>query len=132
MLRASVRATKNRAPIKAILKVTSEAAKRLRGLMRREEGCVGIEVGVKTQGCSGLTYTLNFVKESPKRAEVVDAEGVTVFVAPKALFSIIGSEMDYIETKLSSEFVFNNPNVGQTCGCGESFMMAGQESRMAR
>jgi len=134
MLRATVRAVKDRAPVKSILNVTAEAAKRLSTLVATQENCVGIEVGVKTQGCSGLTYTLSFVNEAtvPKRAEIVNAEGVTVFITPKALFSVIGSEIDYIETKLSSEFVFNNPNVGGTCGCGESFMMAGQDKKLAR
>lgn len=134
MLRASVRAVKGRAPVNSVLRVTSEAAQRLSSLVATQKDCAGIEVGVKTQGCSGLSYTLDFVTEAkiPKRAEVIDAQGVTVFVSPKALFSIIGSEMDFVENKLSSEFVFNNPNVGGTCGCGESFMMAGQENKKAR
>jgi len=134
MLRASVRAVKGRAPVKSVLRVTTEAAEKLSSLVAGQKDCAGIEVGVKTQGCSGLSYTLEFVKEAkvPKQAEVIDAGGVNVFVSPKALFSIIGSEMDFIENKLNSEFVFNNPNVGGTCGCGESFMMAGHENKKAR
>lgn len=105
--------------------MTSKAAQQLRNLMKTQGEDMAIKVGVRTQGCSGLTYTLDYIpeKDIPSRGEVVQAEGVKVFVHPKALFSIIGSEMDFHQSKLGSEFVFTNPNAQGTCGCGESFMV---------
>ncbi|OAJ40513.1 hypothetical protein BDEG_24236 [Batrachochytrium dendrobatidis JEL423] len=82
----------------------------------------GFQVGTKKKGCSGQTYTLEYVTEKSKFDEVVVQDGVQVLIDSKALFSLIGSEMDYVEDKLSAQFVFNNPNVKEMCGCGQSFM----------
>jgi len=76
---------------------------------------------VKQKGCNGLTYTLDYTKEKGKFDEEVTQDGVKIYIDSKAQLSLLGTEMDYVEHKLASEFVFNNPNIKGTCGCGESF-----------
>jgi iron-sulfur cluster assembly 1 len=83
-----------------------------------------IRVGVKNRGCSGLAYHLEYVDKPGSFDEVVEQEGVKVLIDSKALFSIIGSEMDWQEDKLSARFVFKNPNITEQCGCGESFSVS--------
>ena len=83
-----------------------------------------IRIGVKNKGCSGLAYDLSYVAKPSSLDEVVEQDGVKVLIDSKALFSIIGSEMDWQEDKLSARFVFRNPNVTEQCGCGESFSVS--------
>ncbi|KAF7732535.1 Iron-sulfur assembly protein 1 [Apophysomyces ossiformis] len=80
-----------------------------------------LRVGVKQKGCSGNSYMLEFTDTKGRFDEVVNQDGVTVLVDSKALITVLGSEMDYVEDKLSSHFVFHNPNAKGVCGCGESF-----------
>ena len=102
--------------------VTPAAAARIQALLsKRGKPSLGIRVGVRSRGCSGLTYTLEYADEKGKFDEVVEAEGVTILIDPKASMFIIGTEMDFVEDKLQSGFTFRNPNEKGRCGCGESF-----------
>src|SRR5260221_7241952 len=104
------------------LSVTEPAAERIRALLaKRGKPSLGIRVGVKTRGCSGLSYTLEYADEKGKFDEVVEAKGVTILIDPKASMFLIGTEMDYVDSKLESGFTFKNPNEKGRCGCGESF-----------
>ncbi|KAB8072888.1 hypothetical protein BDV29DRAFT_176517 [Aspergillus leporis] len=107
---------------KAAMKLTPEAVVQLRKLLSQPDPKL-IRVGVKNRGCSGLAYHLEYVEKPGTFDEVVEQEGVKVLIDSKALFSIIGSEMDWLEDKLSRRFVFRNPNIKEQCGCGESFMV---------
>jgi iron-sulfur cluster assembly protein len=104
------------------LSVTEPAAERIRALLaKRGKPSLGIRVGVRSRGCSGLTYTLEYADEKGKFDEVVEANGVTILIDPKATMFILGTEMDFVEDKLQSGFTFRNPNEKGRCGCGESF-----------
>ena len=95
--------------------------KRIKTLLSEQPDSIGLRIGVKQRGCNGLTYVLNYAKEKNKWDEEVTQDGVKVLIDSKAQLTLLGTEMDFVENKLSSEFVFNNPNVKGTCGCGESF-----------
>uniref|UniRef100_A0A1B6CZF8 Iron-sulfur cluster assembly 1 homolog, mitochondrial n=1 Tax=Clastoptera arizonana TaxID=38151 RepID=A0A1B6CZF8_9HEMI len=119
---ATVRAIKNKKlPPRAALVLTSSAVKKVKELLEKEPGYIGLKIGVHQRGCNGLSYTLDYASEKGKFDEEVIQDGVRVIIDKKAQLTLLGTEMDYLETKLSSEFVFNNPNIKGTCGCGESF-----------
>jgi iron-sulfur cluster assembly protein len=102
--------------------VTEAAAERVKALLaQRGKPSVGIRIGVRTKGCSGLSYTIEYADEKGKFDEIVQASGVTILIDPKATMFILGTEMDYVEEKMQSGFVFRNPNEKGRCGCGESF-----------
>jgi len=104
------------------LKVTDAAAQRIQALLaKRGKPSAGIRIGVRSRGCSGLSYTLEYADEKGKFDEVVEDKGVTVLIDPKAVMFILGTEMDYVEEKLQNGFTFRNPNEKGRCGCGESF-----------
>ncbi|RMC19123.1 hypothetical protein DUI87_03727 [Hirundo rustica rustica] len=100
---------------------TPSAVQKIKELLKDKPDHVGVKVGVRTRGCNGLSYTLEYTKSKGDSDEEVVQDGVRVFIEKKAQLTLLGTEMDYIEDKLSSEFVFNNPNIKGTCGCGESF-----------
>ncbi|XP_058791762.1 iron-sulfur cluster assembly 1 homolog, mitochondrial [Phymastichus coffea] len=120
---ATVRAVKGRKiiPSRAALTLTENAVKKIKEILQNKPEYIGLKVGVRQRGCNGLSYTLDYAKEKTKLDEEVVQDGVRVIIDKKAQLSLLGTEMDYIESKLSSEFVFNNPNIKGTCGCGESF-----------
>lgn len=104
--------------------LTERAATRIRELMSQKPDCVGIKIGVKRRGCNGYSYTMNYADKEyleTSKDEKVQSHGVQVLVDPKAVFFLVGTEMDFVETALSSEFTFTNPNSKGSCGCGESF-----------
>ena len=106
----------------AAMQLTPAAIERVKALLdKRGKPSAGIRIGVKTKGCSGLSYTLEFADAKSAMDEVVEQDGVTVLIDPKATLFILGTEMDYVEEKLQSGFVFRNPNEKCRCGCGESF-----------
>jgi len=123
MVRATVRAVSKRKILatRAALTLTPSAVSRIKTLLGDKPEFIGMKVGVRTRGCNGLTYTLDYTKEKSPADEEVVQDGVRVFIEKKAQLTLLGTEMDFVETKLSSEFVFNNPNIKGTCGCGESF-----------
>jgi iron-sulfur cluster assembly protein len=110
-----------RRPLKAAIEVTDAAAARLRELVSSHPGALGVRLGVKTRGCNGVSYTMNYAESAAKFDEEVDAKGVRVFIEPSALMKIAGTVMDWKEDAVSAEFVFSNPLATGVCGCGESF-----------
>ena len=105
-----------------MMTITDAAAGHVKALLAsREKPSAGVRIGIRTKGCSGMSYTLEFADEQNEFDEVVEDNGVTVYVDPKATMFIIGTEMDFVEEKLESGFVFRNPNEKGRCGCGESF-----------
>ena len=106
-----------------VMTITDAAAGRVRDMLaNRGKPSKGVRIGVRTAGCSGLSYTLEFAdEESEYDAIVLRRDDVTVFLDPKAATYLAGTEMDFVEGDLESGFVFNNPNEKSRCGCGESF-----------
>ena len=107
---------------KQVLELTEAAAKRIRELLGNK-GAEYLKIGIRTRGCNGMTYTMNYAdeKDRGKFDELVDQHGVKVIIEPNALMSIIGTKMDFVSDNLRSEFTFENPNAKASCGCGESF-----------
>ena len=104
------------------LTLTEAAVTRIKALIAAaDKPVVGIRVGVKAQGCSGMSYHVEYAEKELPFEEIVEDKGVRVLINPAATMFLIGSEMDYREDKLQSGFVFNNPNAKGHCGCGESF-----------
>lgn len=104
-----------------VLSLTDRAADRIKAIMAQAEKPVaGLRVGVKNGGCAGMTYTMEYAEERKPGEDVVEDRGVQVFIDPKAVLFLLGTEMDFTTNKLASQFVFNNPNQTSACGCGES------------
>jgi iron-sulfur cluster assembly protein len=111
-----------RRPRPQLMTVTSAAVERAKALIEgRGKPTAGIRIGVRTKGCSGLSYTLEFADKQEPMDEVVETQGIKLLIDPKASLFLIGTEMDYEEEKLKQGFVFKNPNEKGRCGCGESF-----------
>lgn len=110
---------------KAALTLTPTAVEHVRKLMEASDGPKLLRVSVKNKGCAGMSYHLEYVTpgQEGKFDERVKQDGVEVLIDSRALFSVIGSEMDWQEDRMSAKFVFNNPNIKDACGCGESFMV---------
>ncbi len=106
-------------PGKAAVTLTPAAVARIRALMDRD-GAAGLRIGVKKGGCAGMEYTMDIAHEAGAMDEVVDQDGARVLIAPMAQMFLIGTQIDYASTLLDAGFRFNNPNVAESCGCGES------------
>ena len=105
-----------------IIKLSDNAALRIKEIMSNaEKDSLGVRVSVKTGGCAGMSYVMEYSKEVNPNDEVIEEKGVKVFVDSAAIIYLLGTEMDYKNDELSSSFVFNNPNETERCGCGESF-----------
>src|SRR5512139_801951 len=114
-------APRPRRPRPQVMTVTPAAAERVKALIdKRDKPTVGIRIGVRSKGCSGMSYTLEYADKQEPMDEVVETEGVKLLIDPKASLFLIGTVMDYEEDKLKQGFVFRNPNEKGRCGCGES------------
>ena len=104
-----------------VLSLTDAAADRIKAIIAdAEKPIAGLRVGVKNGGCAGMSYTMEYADGQKPGEDMVEDRGVKVFVDPKALLFLLGTQMDFTATKLASQFVFNNPNQTSACGCGES------------
>ena len=103
------------------VKLSQAAAARLSAIMANAEGkYLGLRVGVTNGGCAGMSYTMEYASEAKPFEEVMEDQGVKVFIDPKAILFLIGTELDFVQEKLGARFVFKNPNQTSACGCGES------------
>ena len=104
-----------------MLKITEQAAKKVQQQLSKRGHGVGIRIAVKTTGCSGLAYVLEYVDSPVKDDICVECNGCSLFVDPKSCPYIQGTEIDYVKNGLNEGFEFKNPNERDRCGCGESF-----------
>ena len=108
--------------MKQAITLSNSAAARIKEIMSKDEkSSLGVRVGVKSGGCAGMSYIMEYAKEINPNDEVIEDKGVKVFVDPGAIMYLLGTEMDYKKDEFSSTFVFKNPNETERCGCGESF-----------
>ena len=108
--------------MKQAITLTDNAASRIKDIMSKDENkSLGVRVGVKSGGCAGMSYIMEYAKEINPNDEVIEDKGVKVFIDPGAIMYLLGTEMDYKKEEFSSNFVFKNPNESERCGCGESF-----------
>jgi iron-sulfur cluster assembly protein len=111
------------------VRLTEAAAARVRQIMAGADGKYrGVRVGVKNGGCAGMSYTMDYAEEARPFEEVVEDRDVKIFIDPKAILFLIGTELDFVQEKLGARFVFNNPNQTSACGCGESVQITPTQS----
>ena len=109
----------------SIIKLTDKAASRIKEIMSdAEKNSLGVRVSVKSGGCAGMSYVMEYTTKFNPNDEIIEEKGVKVFIDPAAIMYLLGTEMDYKKDELSSSFVFNNPNETERCGCGESFKIS--------
>ena len=107
---------------KQIITLSDNAAQRIKEIMANaKDPSIGVRIGVKSGGCAGMSYVMEYAKSSNSNDEIIEDKGVKVLIDPKAIMYLLGTEMDYKKEELSSTFVFKNPNETERCGCGESF-----------
>ena len=105
-----------------VIKLSNNAADRIKEIMSAaDNSTIGVRVGVKSGGCAGMSYIMEYAKDVKANEEVIEDKGVKVLIDPKAIMYLLGTEMDYKKEKFSSQFIFKNPNETERCGCGESF-----------
>ena len=111
------------------VKLSDAAAARIAEIMAGAEGkYLGVRVGVTNGGCAGMSYTMDYAQGAKPFEEVMEDKGVKIFIDPKAILFLIGTELDFVQEKLGARFVFNNPNQTSACGCGESVQITPAES----
>ena len=110
-------------PGKQAVTLTQKAVEQINALMEQNGHC-GLRLGVKKGGCAGMEYTLDYVDEVAQHDEVIEQDGARVLIAPMAQMFLFGTEIDYEVSLLEAGFKFNNPNVTEACGCGESIKFA--------
>ena len=107
---------------KQIITLSDNAAERIKEIMANaEDNPIGVRIGVKSGGCAGMTYIMEYTKEVNPNDELIEDKGVKVFIDSAAVMYLLGTEMDFKREEFTSQFVFNNPNETERCGCGESF-----------
>ncbi len=106
---------------KQIISLSENAANRIKEIMSNDKNSLGVRVGVKSGGCAGMSYIMEYAKSINPNDEVIEDKGVKVFIDSGAIMYLLGTEMDYKKEQFSSSFVFKNPNETERCGCGESF-----------
>ena len=105
-----------------VIKLSDNAANRIKEIiLNASKKTIGVRVGVKSGGCAGMEYVLEYANEINPSDEIIEEKGVKVFIDPSAIIYLVGTVMDYKKDEFSSSFVFNNPNETERCGCGESF-----------
>ena len=105
----------------APIEITPSAVKHIKSLLAKNEAAIGLRLGTSTQGCNGLSYKMDYVETAGGDDEVVEVDGVKVFIAEKDMMYLLGVKMDYEDALFSTGFAFTNPNEAGRCGCGESF-----------
>jgi len=108
--------------MRAPIEITDAALGRVKHLLEvRGKPSAGIRISLRTKGCTGLSYSIEYADERHPLDEIIEKDGITVLIDPKATLFILGTEMDFVEEKMESGFVFRNPNEKGRCGCGKSF-----------
>ena len=108
--------------MKQIITLSDKAAERIKQIMSAaKDGSIGVRVGVKSGGCAGMSYVMEYINKPNPNDEIIEDKGVKVFIDSAAVMYLLGTEMDYKKEDFSSNFVFKNPNETERCGCGESF-----------
>jgi len=111
------------------IKLSDAAAARIREIIAAADGkYAGVRVGVTNGGCAGMSYTMDYADAAKPLEEVVEDKDVKIFIDPKAILFLVGTEMDFVRDKLAARFVFNNPNQTAACGCGESVAITPAEA----
>ncbi len=105
-----------------VIKISDNAVDRIKKIMSEAQSqTIGVRIGVKSGGCAGMSYVMEYATDIKPNEEIIEEKGVKVLIDPKAVMYLLGTEMDYKKEKFSSQFVFKNPNESERCGCGESF-----------
>ena len=105
-----------------VIKISDSAVDRIKKIMSEAQNqTIGVRIGVKSGGCAGMSYVMEYATDIKPNEEIIEEKGVKVLIDPNAVMYLLGTEMDYKKEKFSSQFVFKNPNESERCGCGESF-----------
>ena len=111
------------------VRLSDAASARIQEIMANADGkYLGVRVGVTNGGCAGMSYTMDYAESANPLDEIVEDKGVKIFIDPKAILFLVGTEMDFVREKLGARFVFNNPNQTAACGCGESVSITPAET----